>query len=142
MVRHKFRNRLPSPDGLVPVAARLIDRHMRAIVNEALQDSRAWRLGARQVGKSTLAGEVARNELGATEFNLDDEPTRRAAISDPVGFVAAIDGPAVIDEIGGTGPPAGDEGAHGRRPTPGQFLITGSANLLALATIHDRFPAG
>jgi predicted AAA+ superfamily ATPase len=124
------------------VTARLIDRHLRAIVGEALRDSRGVAiLGARQVGKSTLAGQLARDDLGATEFNLDDEPTRRAATSDPVGFVAAIDGPAVIDEIQ-RAPDlllAMKERMDGN-PTPGQFLITGSANLLALATIHDALP--
>jgi hypothetical protein len=36
---------------------------------------------------------------GAREFNLDDEATRRAATSDPAGFIAALTGPPVIDEI-------------------------------------------
>jgi predicted AAA+ superfamily ATPase len=120
----------------------LIDRHMRPIVAEALQDSRGVAIvGARQVGKSTLAGELARLELGATQFNLDDEPTRRAALSDPVGFVAALSGPAVIDEI----QRAPDlllamKERMDADPTPGQFLITGSANLLALSTVHDALP--
>jgi len=47
-------------------------------------------LGARQVGKSTLASELARNELAAREFNLDDEAARRAATNDPAGFVAGL----------------------------------------------------
>jgi len=120
----------------------LIDRHMRSIVAEALRDSRGVAIvGARQVGKSTLAKELAQNELEATEFNLDDDATRRAAVSDPGGFVAAIRGPAVIDEIQ-------------RAPelmlalkerldadsSRGQVLLTGSANLLALASIHDALP--
>jgi len=120
----------------------LINRHLRPIVAEALQDSRGVAIvGARQVGKSTLAGELARHELGAAQFNLDDEPTRRAALTDPVGFVAALSGPAVIDEI----QRAPDlllamKERMDADPTPGQFLVTGSANLLTLSTIHDALP--
>jgi predicted AAA+ superfamily ATPase len=116
----------------------LLDRHMRPIVAEALQDSRGVAIvGARQVGKSTLA----RDEIGATELNLDDEATRRAATSDPAGFVAALSGLAVIDEIQRA--PDLMLAMKERMDTDqrrGQFLVTGSANLLALASIHDALP--
>jgi predicted AAA+ superfamily ATPase len=120
----------------------LIDRHMRDIVAEALRDSRgAAIVGARQVGKSTLARELARNELGATEFNLDDEATRQAAVSDPAGFVAALTGPAVIDEIQrAPGLMLALKERLDANPSRGQVLLTGSANLLALASIHDALP--
>jgi predicted AAA+ superfamily ATPase len=120
----------------------LLDRHLRPIVAEAFRDSRGVAIvGARQVGKSTLARLLAREELGAIEFNLDDEATRRAATSDPAGFVAALSGPAVIDEI----QRAPDlllamKERMDSDQTRGQFLITGSANLQALASIHDALP--
>ena len=120
----------------------LFDRHLRPIVAEALSESRGVAiLGARQVGKSTLAGVLARSELAADEFNLDDEATRRAAIEDPAGFIAGISGPAVIDEI----QRAPDlllamKERMDADNTRGQFLVTGSANLLTLRSIHDALP--
>ncbi len=65
----------------------------------------------------------------------------RAALTDPAGFVAALSGPAVIDEI----QRAPDlllamKERMDADPRPGQFLITGSANLLTLSTIHDALP--
>ncbi len=98
-------------------------------------------LGARQVGKSTLALEVARTGDGAEYISLDDAGVAQAARSDPIELVASIDGPVVIDEIQ-------------RAPelllaikqkldmddSPGQFLLTGSADLLTLPTISDALP--
>ena len=108
-----------------------------------MRDSRGVAIvGARQVGKSTLARLLGREELGgASEFNLDDEATRRAATSDPAGFIAALTGPAVIDEI----QRAPDlmlamKERMDADQARGQFLITGSANLQALASIHDALP--
>ena len=120
----------------------LFDRHLRPIVAEALSESRGVAiLGARQVGKSTLASVLARNEFAADEFNLDDEATRRAAIEDPAGFIAGLSGPVVIDEI----QRAPDlllamKERMDADNTRGQFLVTGSANLLTLRSIHDALP--
>jgi uncharacterized protein len=130
------------PGTVYPVSHALLERHMRPIVVEALRDSRGVAIvGARQVGKSTLAREIARGELGASEFNLDDDATRRAATIDPAGFVAALSGPTVIDEIQRA--PELMLAMKERMdadPTRGQFLVTGSANLLAIASIRDALP--
>ncbi len=70
--------------------------------------------------------------------NLDDLATRQIAQSDPTGFVAGLVGPTVIDEVQ-------------RAPdlllaikqrvdldlSPGQFLLTGSANLFASMRTRD-----
>lgn len=87
--------------------------------------------GARQVGKSTLAGMLTA-ERDALAVTLDDVETLAAADADPVGFVGQHQsGTLVIDEL------------H-RRPEllrtikadvdrnrkPGRFLLTGSADLL------------
>ncbi|HTD58969.1 MAG TPA: AAA family ATPase, partial [Solirubrobacteraceae bacterium] len=80
--------------------ANLIERHLRPAIVEALSEARAvCLLGARQVGKSTLAKEIATHEHPAAYLTLDDEGTRRSALEDPTGFVAAISGPAIVDEI-------------------------------------------
>ncbi len=116
-----------------------LDRHIRPHVVEALTDTRVVVvLGARQVGKSTLVGEIARHEHPAGSLTLDDRATRTAAQRDPTGFIADLTTPAVIDEIQ-------------RVPDvllsikqrvdldkrPGQFLLTGSANVLTAPRIAD-----
>jgi hypothetical protein len=120
----------------------LIERHIRPLVVEALSDARAvCLLGARQVGKSTLAKEIASHEHPAVYITLDDEGTRRSALEDPTGFIAAINGPAVIDEI----QRAPDlmlaiKARLDTRNDRGQFLLTGSANVITLPTIADALP--
>jgi predicted AAA+ superfamily ATPase len=124
------------------VAKMLIPRHIRPRVVEALAESRAVALlGARQVGKSTLVLEIAHAEHRARYISLDDAGVAQAARSDPVELIASLSGPAVIDEIQ-------------RAPellmaikqrldaddSRGQFLLTGSANLLTLPTIADALP--
>jgi predicted AAA+ superfamily ATPase len=120
----------------------LIERHLRPAVVEALSEARAvCLLGARQVGKSTLAKEIASHEHPAAYLTLDDEGTRRSALEDPTGFVAAISGPAIIDEIQRAPDlmlaiKARLDASNHR----GQFLLTGSANVITLPTIADALP--
>jgi uncharacterized protein len=120
----------------------LIERHVKHHVVEALTDARAvCVLGARQVGKSTLVKEIARREHPASYVTLDDEGTRRSALEDPPGFIAAIPGPAVIDEIQRA--PELMLAIKMRLDTNnarGQFLLTGSANVTTLTTIADALP--
>ena len=117
----------------------LVPRGVRHIVDEALGTSRVvCLLGARQVGKSTLAQQVAH---GAEITTLDDEASRDAALADPTGFIAELRTPAVIDEI----QRAPDlllaiKARVDRSNAPGQFLITGSANLQTLPTVADALP--
>jgi predicted AAA+ superfamily ATPase len=77
---------------------KLFARHSEASVTEALTDTRVVLItGARQCGKSTLLGLVAKGRQ-AEWRNLDRAATRQAALTDPAGFV---DYPElmVIDEI-------------------------------------------
>lgn len=75
----------------------VLPRHTERAVHEALSDTRVVLInGARQCGKSTLAGLVA-TDMTAEWRDLDDAVTRQAAVADPTGFV---DFPRmVIDEI-------------------------------------------
>lgn len=122
--------------------AGLLARHVRPHVLEALAESRAVALlGARQVGKSTLVTDIAANEHPAHIFSLDDEPTANAARTDATSFVAAITGPAVIDEVQRV--PSLLLAIKQRLDsdqTRGQFLLTGSANILTLPTVADALP--
>lgn len=120
----------------------LIERHVKPHIVEALTDTRAvCLLGARQVGKSTLVKEIVRREHPASYVTLDDEGTRRSALEDPTGFIAAISGPVVIDEIQRA--PELMLAIKMRLDTNnacGQFLLTGSANVTTLTTIADALP--
>jgi predicted AAA+ superfamily ATPase len=108
------------------------------MVEEALEDTRVvLLLGARQVGKSTLAGEVAARRGAAGPVTLDDATTRAAVDADPTGFVAALPRPVVLDEAQREALLLAIKEAVDRDTTPGQFLLTGSANVLTAPRIHD-----
>jgi len=77
---------------------KLISRHAEEPVTEALTDTRVVLVtGARQSGKSTLVGVVAKGRK-AEWRNLDTATARQAAIADPAGFVDSGE-LMVIDEI-------------------------------------------
>ena len=74
-------------------ASDLIPRSIRPLIVEGLEYSRIVFVGgARQVGKTTLVGDIAAHERPMTAFTLDDRATREAAIADPAGFVADLPG--------------------------------------------------
>jgi predicted AAA+ superfamily ATPase len=115
------------------------NRNVRPLLLEALRDTRVVALlGARQVGKSTLAEEIARRDHPAGVLTLDDRATRVAAERDPTGFIADLRTPIVIDEIQRV--PDVLLAIKQRVDTdkrPGQFLLTGSANVLTASRIAD-----
>lgn len=121
------------------MALAVIERHLRPLIIEALDDTRVVVvLGARQVGKSTLVQAVAAEDRPATLHTLDDQATRDAATADPTGFVAGLTLPVVVDEV----QRAPDlllaiKVRVDRDPAPGQFLLTGSANILTAPRIAD-----
>lgn len=98
-------------------------------------------LGARQAGKSTLVRALAVGPLSAEYFTLDDEPTRAAALADPVGFVAALGARTVLDEVQ-RAPELllAIKARLDRDGTRGQFLLTGSANLRRIPAVADALP--
>lgn len=115
-------------------------RHSRTPILEALADTRVvYVMGARQVGKSTLTGEIAASEHLADVLSLDNRAARDAASSDPEGFVAGLSRPVLLDEIQRAGPDLllAIKGAVDADQTPGQFLLTGSANVLTNRKVQD-----
>ncbi len=114
-------------------------RHLRPLVLEALSDTRiVFVAGARQVGKTTLTTDIVDSSYPMRRFTLDDQATRDAATRDPMGFVAGLDGPTLIDEV----QRAPDvllaiKDAVDMDTTPGRFLVTGSANILTSKRIKD-----
>lgn len=117
-------------------ASTFVARRAERAVVTALEDTRVVLVeGPRQAGKTTLVRKFVNNQRPF--LSLDDPVILANAKSDPVGFIRNLDG-AVIDEIQ-------------RAPElmllikqsvdtdtrPGRFLLTGSANVMALPTIGD-----
>ena len=114
----------------------LYPRLIEARIAESLMDTPAVLLaGPRQAGKTTLVRQMA--EQGLRYLTLDDELTLLSAREDPVGMIRSLDR-AVIDEIQRAPQlllaikKSIDEDRR-----PGRFLLTGSANLMALPTVAD-----
>jgi predicted AAA+ superfamily ATPase len=120
----------------------LIERGMASVVADAMESARAVALlGPRQAGKSTLAQVLAGGRVPADYLTLDDDPVRSAARADPQGFVAALGRRTVIDEV----QRAPDlllavKSRLDRDRSPGQFLLTGSANLRRVPGVADALP--
>jgi uncharacterized protein len=117
----------------------------RAIVPSVLEELAASRavglIGSRQVGKTTLARHLLGTRYPAVYVTMDDDLIRASATFDPLGFIAGLTGPTIIDEIQRA--PALMLALKQRLDTDdrrGQFLITGSANIAALPTIRDALP--
>jgi predicted AAA+ superfamily ATPase len=118
-----------------------VSRRAEALVAEALSDTRVVTLnGARQSGKSTLARIAARDHPNTVVRLLDDPATLRAAQDDPASFVDH-DGLMVIDEVQ-LAPELfrSIKVAVDLNQRPGQFLLTGSAQVLALRDLPDALP--
>lgn len=117
----------------------MIPRSVGPRLIAALADTPAVMLvGPRQAGKSTLVQEIAREGHPARYLTLDDLATLGAARRDPVGFVDALDGPAVIDEIQREPDlllPI--KAAIDRDRRPGSFILTGSAQVLLLPRVSE-----
>ena len=112
----------------------IIERRIRRTVLQALGDTRVVVVvGARQVGKSTLALEIVKSDFPAAVINLDERATRAAVVADPAGVLADLEGPVFIDEVqrGGNDLLLEIKASVDRDTRPGRFLLTGSANLLA-----------
>lgn len=114
----------------------LYPRHILSRVSEALADTPVVMIvGPRQAGKTTLVRHIAGQEK--KYYTLDDALTLLSAQEDPVGFIRGLDS-AIIDEIQRAPElllaikKVVDEDRR-----PGRFLLTGSANLMALPIVAD-----
>lgn len=109
-------------------------RYAQALVDETLADTPITVVqGARQVGKSTLVRQVVMGR-DARVVSLDAAFAYNAAKADPDAFVRQTSGMLVIDEVQRVPElmrAMKDAVDEDRRP--GRFLITGSADLLALS---------
>jgi predicted AAA+ superfamily ATPase len=95
--------------------------------------------GARQCGKSTLLGLVAKGRK-AEWRNLDSAAARQAASTDPAGFVDTAE-LMVIDEIQRVPELLlAIKEQVDTDPRPGRYLLTGSARVLGLRALPDTQP--
>lgn len=113
-------------------------RYLIGPLLEALSDTPAVLVnGARQTGKSTL---VQSPELGPARqyLTFDDPGILAAAKHDPNGFIAGLNPPVTLDEVQHV-PELFPviKAAIDRNRKPGQFLLTGSANVMLLPKISE-----
>ena len=115
---------------------KLFTRRIEPRIAEAMADTPVVLLaGPRQAGKTTLVRQLAQGRL--RYLTLDDDLTLLSAQQDPVGMIRRLDR-AVIDEIQRAPQlllaikKSVDEDRR-----PGRFVLTGSANLMALPTVAD-----
>ena len=119
----------------LPAMPDLYPRLLAPRIREALNDTPVVLInGPRQCGKTTL---VQLHGKDMPYFTLDDDNFLSSVRADPVGFIRRIDR-AVIDEV-----------QHApellraiklsidQDRRPGRFLLTGSANLLAVPKVSD-----
>mgnify|MGYP005811313915 CR=1 FL=1 len=117
----------------------MLRRHLQGRVQESLRHFPVVLLtGARQAGKSTLAQALAQTAWPARYVTLDDRTVLDAALRDPDGFLAGMPTPVVLDEV----QRAPDllraiKLVVDRSRKPGQYLLTGSANVLTLKTVSE-----
>lgn len=112
----------------------LIRRNLTDLAEETLGDTPITVIsGARQVGKSTLMGQLLVGR-DARVVSLDNAADRQAAARDPDSFVAQYPaGILAIDEVQRVpGLMTALKANVDRDRRPGRFLITGSADLLTL----------
>jgi predicted AAA+ superfamily ATPase len=115
-----------------PVWPRGIVRRLQ----ESLADTPVVLLnGPRQSGKTTLVRQFATDQR--PYLTLDDVTTAAAARQDPQGFLRRLDG-AVIDEVQRVPELLlAIKLAVDERRGPGRFLLTGSADVMALPRVAD-----
>jgi predicted AAA+ superfamily ATPase len=121
---------------LTAPTTKLFPRFATDRVTTALQDTPVVMVnGPRQCGKTTLVREFAsRNRAYIT---LDDDTVLESVRSDPSGFVRGLD-MAIVDEV----QRAPDllraiKTSVDADRRPGRFLLTGSANVLALPRVSE-----
>lgn len=117
----------------------MIPRHIKPLVVEALRHFPvAAILGARQVGKSTLAQDLPARSWRARYLTLDEFALLEAAQRDPDGFVDGLAPPVILDEVQRAPEVLRSvKRVVDRERRPGLFLLTGSANLMTLKSVSE-----
>ncbi len=117
----------------------MFKRNVEPLLLESLADTPVVLLnGARQTGKTTLVQSLAQQKYPAIYTTLDNLTTLAAAKRDPAGFIAQFKEPVIIEEVQRAPEiflPIKVAVDSNRRP--GMFILTASANVLALPQLAD-----
>ncbi|MEX0617326.1 MAG: ATP-binding protein [Pseudohongiellaceae bacterium] len=123
----------------------MIKRQLSQQLFQALQSASVVYLnGPRQAGKTTLVRALAKGQWPAEYVSFDEASMLGAAESDPEAFLRAYEGRLILDEVQMA--PAlfrplkllVDEVRTAKPgPVEGRFLLTGSANVMALPTLAN-----
>ena len=93
--------------------------------------------GARQTGKTTLVKEIA-EARGMNYLSFDDLTYLAAAEKDPIGFLANLPKPLILDEVQRAAQLALPIKLDvDNRNQSGQYILTGSANPLVAPKLND-----
>ncbi len=115
-----------------------IRRSLEPVIKRAVSEFPAVILtGPRQSGKTTLLQSLFHNKCGYV--SLDAPDVRAAARNDPRGFLAMYPAPVIFDEVQNAPDllPYIREKIDARRQEKGQYLLTGSQNLLLTEKVSE-----
>src|SRR6202453_877109 len=117
----------------------MLRRHIIDRLLDGLTDTPAVLVnGARQTGKSTLVQSAELAGQNRQYLTFDDPGILAAAKRDPNGFVVGLNMPVTLDEVQHV-PEIFPviKAAIDRKRLPGQFLLTGSANVRLLVKLSE-----
>ena len=117
----------------------MFQRKITQNILDALSDTPVVFLrGARQTGKSTLVQAISEKLYPARYLTLDNAGILGSASADPSGFIAGLGKPVVLDETQRLESLflAIKEDVD-RKREPGRYLLTGSADVLALPNVAN-----
>jgi predicted AAA+ superfamily ATPase len=138
-IRYDFhRHLLDNPTVTVRLSV-MFARMLEGQVLQAMKDTPVvFVAGSRQTGKSTLVQAVQAGLPDSGYRTMDDLNTLASARRDPKGFVEALPSRAFLDEVQ-RAPEVflPIKAAVDRDRRPGRFVLTGSANVLALPRMSD-----
>ncbi|MCE5254081.1 MAG: ATP-binding protein [Actinomycetia bacterium] len=120
------------------MATRYIRRTLEPVLRRAAREFPVVVLtGPRQAGKTTLLTRLFGRR--ARYVSLESPDVRAAAAADPRGFLELYPPPVILDEIQYAPDllPYVKERVDARRADAGQYLLTGSQNLLLMAQITE-----
>lgn len=115
----------------------MLKRRLTQLIKSALKDTPVVLInGARQTGKSTLALEINKSESHYVTF--DDIDILNTAKLNPQSYIENLPKPVVLDEVQRVPEIfVAIKASVDKNRKPGQYLLTGSANILLLPNLSD-----